>query len=236
MVHLGERDCSLQRRHQKVIEEAPSAFLTSELREKMGKAAVLAAKAVSYENAGTVEFIVDKEGHFYFIEMNTRIQVEHPVTEMITGIDLIKEQIKIAAGQRLELDNSYITLKGHAIECRINAENPKKGFRPCAGTITELHLPGGRGIRIDTGIYRGYKIPPNYDSMIAKVIAYGNNRKEAIQIMQRALEELVIEGIDTNIDFAYQLICSPDFEKGNYDTSYIERNLEHILNVEGDDE
>lgn len=236
VVHLGERDCSLQRRHQKVIEEAPSAFITKELREKMGKAAVLAAKAVSYENAGTIEFIVDKEGQFYFIEMNTRIQVEHPVTEMITGIDLIKAQLKIASGKRLDFDEKSISFRGHAIECRINAENPNKGFRPCAGTITDLHLPGGRGIRIDTGIYHGYRIPPNYDSMLAKVIAYGDDRKEAIRIMQRALEELVIEGVDTNIDFQYQLLCTPEFEEGNYDTSYIEKNLEYILHEEGDDE
>ncbi len=235
IVHLGERDCSLQRRHQKVIEEAPSAFISPELRETMGEVAVLAAKAVSYENAGTVEFVVDKEGNFYFIEMNTRIQVEHPITEMITGVDLIKAQLKVASGQKLELDPRSISIKGHAIECRINAENPSKGFRPCAGTITDLHLPGGRGIRIDTGIYHGYKIPSNYDSMLAKIIAYGDDREEAIRIMQRALEELVIEGIDTNIDFQYQLLCTPDFEKGNYDTSYIEKNLEYIMQEEGED-
>ncbi len=229
VIHLGERDCSLQRRHQKVIEEAPSPFITEDLRKRMGEAAIKAAKAVDYENAGTIEFIVDKDGNFYFIEMNTRIQVEHPITEMITGVDLIKEQLKIASGKKLSLTKESIKFNGHAIECRINAENPHKNFRPCAGTVTKLHLPGGRGVRIETGLYQGYKVPPTYDSMLAKVIAYGDTREEAISIMERALGELVIEGLDTNIYFQYQLLNTKAFREGNFDTSYIERNLDAIL-------
>ena len=229
IVHLGERDCSLQRRHQKVIEEAPSPFLTQVLREKMGKEAIKAAKAVNYENAGTIEFIVDEKGNFYFIEMNTRIQVEHPITEMVTGIDLIKQQLRIASGEKLSLTMDSIHFRGHAIECRINAENPHKNFRPCAGTITQLHLPGGRGVRIETGLYEGYKVPPTYDSMLAKIITYGDTREEALAIMERALGELVIEGIDTNIYFQYQLINTKAFKEGCFDTSFIEKNLEEIL-------
>lgn len=231
IVHLGERDCSLQRRHQKVIEESPSPFITQDLRNEMGRAAIRAAEAVKYENAGTIEFIVDKNKNFYFIEMNTRIQVEHPVTEMVTGIDLIKEQLKIAAGERLSISNETIVLKGHAIECRINAENPKLNFRPCAGKIKELHIPGGRGVRVDTSIYGGYSIPPTYDSMLAKVITYGETRQEALQIMRRALSEFVIEGIDTNIEFQYDLIHTAAFEAGHFDTSYIEKNLASIVNA-----
>ena len=229
IVHLGERDCSLQRRHQKVLEEAPSPFISQNLRREMGEVAIQAAKAVSYENAGTIEFIVDKDKNYYFIEMNTRIQVEHPITEMVTGLDLIKEQIKIAAGEKLEITNESIQLKGHAIECRINAENPKFGFRPCAGRIQELHIPGGRGVRVDTSIYSGYMVPPTYDSMLAKVITYGETRDEAVAIMRRALSEFIIEGIDTNIEFQYDLIHTEAFEEGCFDTSYIEKNLEKIL-------
>lgn len=229
IVHLGERDCSLQRRHQKVIEEAPSPFLTQDLRDAMGRAAIQAAKAVQYENAGTIEFIVDKDGRFYFIEMNTRIQVEHPITEMVTGVDLIKEQLKIASGEKLTLTTESIILRGHAIECRINAENPHKNFRPCAGTVTQLHLPGGRGVRIETGLYEGYKVPPTYDSMLAKVITYGDTREEARMIMERALGELVIEGLDTNIYFQYQLLNTKAFKEGVFDTSFIESQLEEIL-------
>ena len=232
VVHLGERDCSLQRRHQKVIEEAPSPCISPALRKKMGEAAIRAAKAVKYENAGTIEFIVDKDRNFFFIEMNTRIQVEHPVTEMITGIDLIREQIRIASGKRLQLTNKDIQIKGHAIECRINAENPKLNFRPCAGKIVELHLPGGRGVRIDTAIYPGYSVPPTYDSMLAKIIAYGDTREEAISIMKRALAEAVIEGIDTNIDFQYDLVHTDAFNEGYFDTSFIEKNLDSILGEE----
>ena len=232
VVHLGERDCSLQRRHQKVIEEAPSPCISPALRKKMGEAAIRAAKAVKYENAGTIEFIVDKDRNFFFIEMNTRIQVEHPVTEMITGIDLIREQIRIASGERLQFTNKDIQIKGHAIECRINAENPKLNFRPCAGKIVELHLPGGRGVRVDTAIYPGYSVPPTYDSMLAKIIAYGDTREEALSIMRRPLAEAVIEGIDTNIDFQYDLIHTDAFNEGYFDTSFIEKNLDSILGEE----
>lgn len=232
VVHLGERDCSLQRRHQKVIEEAPSPLLTDELREKMGEVAIRAAQAVNYENAGTIEFIVDNKGNFYFIEMNTRIQVEHPITEMVTGVDLIKEQIKIASGTPLNLNEEQVKIKCHAIECRINAENPEEGFRPCAGTVTQLHLPGGRGVRVETALYEGYKVPPTYDSMLAKIITYGETREEAIEIMKRALSEVVIEGLETNIYFQYQLLNTEDFMKGKFDTSFIENNLEVILGGE----
>lgn len=231
-VHLGERDCSMQRRHQKVVEEAPSPFITPELRAQMGADAIKAAQAVDYENAGTIEFIVDKNKNYYFIEMNTRIQVEHPVTEMVTGIDLIKEQIKIAAGQPLRFSNNAIEIKGHAIECRINAENPQLGFRPCAGRITGLHLPGGRGLRVETHIYDGYLVPPTYDSMLAKIVAYGDTREEAISIMRRALSEIMIEGIDTNVDFQYELIHTEAFEEGSFDTSFIEKHLDQILEGE----
>ena len=229
VVHLGERDCSLQRRHQKVMEEAPSPFLNEEMRKQMGEIAVKAAKAVNYQNAGTIEFIVDKNGNFYFIEMNTRIQVEHPITEMVTGIDLIKAQIKIASNKPLELTQDAICIKGHAIECRINAENPLLNFKPCAGTVEELYLPGGRGVRIESALYESYEVPPNYDSMLAKVITYGDTREEAIAIMKRALEEMVIEGIETNIFFQYQLLNEGAFLEGRFDTSFIEQNLEMIL-------
>ena len=229
VVHLGERDCSLQRRHQKVMEEAPSPFLNDTMRKEMGEIAVTAAKAVNYQNAGTIEFIVDKNGEFFFIEMNTRIQVEHPITEMVTGIDLIKAQIKIAAKEPLEFSQKDVTIKGHAIECRINAENPLLNFKPCAGTIEELYLPGGRGVRIESALYESYKVPPTYDSMLAKVITYGDTREEAIAIMKRSLEEMVIEGIETNVFFQYQLLNEEAFLEGNFDTSFIEQNLEAIL-------
>ncbi len=229
VVHLGERDCSLQRRHQKVMEEAPSPFLNNDMRKRMGEIAVTAAKAVNYQNAGTIEFIVDASGEFYFIEMNTRIQVEHPITEMVTGIDLIKAQIKIAAKEPLAVKQKDIHIKGHAIECRINAENPLLNFKPCAGTIEELYLPGGRGVRIESALYESYKVPPTYDSMLAKVITFGDTREEAIAIMKRALGEIVIEGIETNVFFQYQLLNEAAFVEGKFDTSFIERNLETIL-------
>ncbi len=229
VVHLGERDCSLQRRHQKVMEEAPSPFLSEDLRAQMGEVAIRAAKAVGYENAGTIEFIVDQSGNFYFIEMNTRIQVEHPVTEMITGLDLIKMQIQIASGELLGITQEEIHIKGHAIECRINAENPELDFRPSAGKISELYLPGGRGVRVDSALYEGYKVPPQYDSMLAKIIAYGDTREEAIQIMKRALDEISIEGVQTNILFEYQLLNHPDFIAAKVDTGFIEKNLDNIL-------
>ena len=229
VIHLGERDCSLQRRHQKVMEEAPSPFLSEDLRMAMGEVAIRAAKTVNYENAGTIEFIVDESGHFCFIEMNTRIQVEHPVTEMITGIDLIKMQIQIASGEPLGVSQSEVQIKGHAIECRINAENPEVDFRPSAGEIKELYLPGGRGVRVDSALYEGYKVPPQYDAMLAKIIAYGDTREEAIQIMKRALDEINIEGIQTNILFEYQLLNHPDFVVANVNTGFIEKNLDNIL-------
>lgn len=229
VIHLGERDCSLQRRHQKVMEEAPSPFLSQALREEMGKVAIKAAKAVGYQNAGTIEFIVDREGRYYFIEMNTRIQVEHPITEMVTGVDLIKEQIQIASGKPLSLTQKQVKIKGHAIECRINAENPERDFRPSAGTINALYLPGGRGVRVDSALYEGYRVPPQYDSMLAKVITYGETREEAIAVMKRALGEVSIEGIETNIYFEYQLLNHPDFVEGKFDTGFIETNLESIL-------
>ena len=225
IVHLGERDCSIQRRHQKVLEETPSTAVDDKIRNKMGEAAVKAAKIAGYTSCGTVEFLLDSDKNFYFMEMNTRIQVEHPITEMRTGIDIVKEQIRIAGGEKLKFKQKDITFRGHAIECRINAENPKKNFMPCPGTITGINLPGGNGIRIDTAIYEGYTIPPNYDSMIAKIIAYGYNRNEAISKMKRALEELVIEGIETNRDFLFDIIRNPNFIRGNFDTSFIEKEM-----------
>lgn len=223
VIHLGERDCSIQRNHQKMIEESPSVALSEELREKMGKAAVKAAKAAGYVNAGTIEFLLDKNGSFYFMEMNTRIQVEHPVTEWVTGIDLVKEQIRIASGEKLSYTQEEVRLDGHAIECRINAENPEKGFRPSPGTITDMYLPGGKGIRIDSAVYSGYCIPPYYDSMIAKLIVWAENRQEAIRKMQSALGETVIEGIDTNIDYQYEILNHPDYLSGNVDVGFIQK-------------
>lgn len=223
VIHLGERDCSIQRNHQKMIEESPSIALSEELREKMGEAAVRAAKAARYVNAGTIEFLLDKSGAFYFMEMNTRIQVEHPVTEWVTGIDLVKEQIRIASGETLSCTQDEVQLTGHAIECRINAENPKKGFRPSPGTITDMYLPGGKGVRIDTAIYPGYSIPPYYDSMIAKLIVWAKDRQEAIQKMQSALGEMVIEGVHTNIDYQYEILNHPDYLSGNVDVGFIQK-------------
>ncbi len=221
IVHLGERDCSLQRRNQKVLEEAPSIAISNETRKKMGEAAVRAAKTVGYENAGTIEFLYDKEGNFYFMEMNTRIQVEHPVTEMITNIDIVKEQLKIASGEKLELNQKDIIINGHAIECRINAENPKFNFAPSPGHIDFLLMPGGMGTRIDSAIYAGCDIPPFYDSMLAKVIVHGKNRIEAIEKMRRCLHEFVIEGVTTNIEFMEEILANEKYMKGDFDTSFI---------------
>ena len=222
VVHLGERDCSIQRRHQKVLEEAPSAAISPELRKKMGETAVRAAKAVGYENAGTIEFLLDKDKHFYFMEMNTRIQVEHPVTEMVTGLDLIKEQIRIAAGEPLGMTQDDIKLHGHAIECRINAENPSKNFMPCPGRITNVHVPGGNGVRIDSHIYSDYQIPPNYDSMLLKLIVHGSDRESAVAKMRSALGELVIEGIETNLDFQFEILSHKAYQKGDTNTHFIQ--------------
>ena len=222
VVHLGERDCSIQRRHQKVLEESPSCAIDEDLRKRMGETAVRAAKAVKYENAGTIEFLLDADKNFYFMKMNTRIQVEHPVTEMMTNTNLIKEQIRIAAGMPLSMAQEDIHVSGHAIECRINAENPEKNFRPCPGVIEDVHIPGGNGIRVDTAIYPGYEIPPYYDSMIAKLIVRGKNREEAIDKMHSALGEFIIQGVDTNLDFEYEIINNPKFREGDISTSFIE--------------
>ena len=223
VVHLGERDCSIQRRHQKVMEESPCEVISPELRKKMGEVAVKAAKAVNYENAGTIEFLLDKDKNFYFMEMNTRIQVEHPVTELVSGIDLIKEQIRVAAGEPLSVSQEDIQIKGHAIECRINAENPKKHFMPCPGRITNVHIPGGYGVRVDTHIYNDYKVPANYDSMLMKLIVYDKDRASAIAKMRSALGEVIIEGIETNIDFQYEILENEAFQKGDTDTGFIEK-------------
>lgn len=224
-VYLGERDCSMQRRNQKVLEETPSPIMTPELRAKMGKAAVAAAKACGYTNAGTIEFLVDADRNFYFMEMNTRIQVEHPITEAVTGIDLVKQQILIADGEKLPFAQEDITIRGHAIECRINAENPALNFRPSPGQITALHIPGGPGIRVDSSAYQGYTIPPYYDSMIAKLIVHAPTREEAIAKMKWALAEFIVDGVDTNIDFQLSLIRDSLFEKGTYDIGYLGRKL-----------
>ncbi|WP_105618768.1 acetyl-CoA carboxylase biotin carboxylase subunit [Vallitalea okinawensis] len=224
VIHLGERDCSIQRRHQKVIEEAPSAALTEEIRVAMGKDAVKAARSINYKNAGTIEFLLDKHGVYYFIEMNTRIQVEHPITEMITGIDLIKEQLRVAAGEELSIGQEDVVIKGHAIECRINAEDPSNNFMPSPGKIDQLYIPGGFGVRVDSAVYNQYKIPPNYDSMIAKLIVHDTDRDKAIGKMKRALGEFVVNGIKTNIDFQYALINNEKFQKNQIDTAFIEKN------------
>ena len=223
-VYLGERDCSLQRRNQKMVEECPCPVMTPALRARMGEAAVRAAKACGYENAGTVEFLLSGD-QFYFMEMNTRIQVEHPVTEFVTGVDLVKMQIRIAAGEALPFKQEDIHMTGHAIECRINAENPAQGFRPSPGKITALHMPGGPGIRIDTAVYSGYEITPYYDSMIAKLIAYAPTREEALKKMNWALAEFLVEGVDTNIDFQLKLLRDPDVEAASYDIGFLGRNL-----------
>jgi acetyl-CoA carboxylase, biotin carboxylase subunit len=218
--HLSERDCSIQRRHQKLVEESPSPFMTDDLREKMGEAAIKGAQAVNYEGAGTIEFLVDKHRNFYFMEMNTRIQVEHPVTEEVVNYDLIKEQIKVASGVPISGKSYYPQM--HAIECRINAEDPNQGFRPAAGKITNFHSPGGHGVRVDTHVYAGYQVPPNYDSMIAKLICTGQTREEAISTMERALSEFVIEGIKTTIPFHIKLMKDPNFRAGNFTTKFME--------------
>ena len=222
VIYLFERDCSLQRRHQKIMEEAPSVFMDDNLRRKMGEYAVRAAKAVNYFNAGTIEFLVDRDKNFYFMEMNTRIQVEHPVTEFITGIDIVKQQIKIAMGEPLELTQSDVKLLGHAIECRINAENPDKNFAPCPGEITELNVPGGPGVRVDSAVYQGYNIPMYYDSMISKLIVFGNNRDEAISRMRRALAEYLFEGIITNVDYQIELLSTEEFQSGEFNINFVD--------------
>ncbi|WP_294406887.1 acetyl-CoA carboxylase biotin carboxylase subunit [uncultured Clostridium sp.] len=225
VIHLGERECSMQRKNQKVLEEAPSNVLTDELRNKMGEIAKRAALAVDYKNAGTIEFLFDKDNNFYFMEMNTRIQVEHPITEMVTGIDIVKEQIRIASGEKLRFTQDDIKLKGHAIECRVNAEDPDHDFRPCPGKIEELCVPGGMGVRIDSAIYCGYKIPHCYDSMIAKVITYGNDRNEAIVKMRRALAEFAVGGVKTNINFDLSILDTEEFLQGEYDTSFLAEKM-----------
>ena len=227
VVHLGERDCSIQRRNQKVLEEAPS-LISEDLRKRMGDAAILASKSVNYENAGTIEFLLSGDD-FYFIEMNTRIQVEHPVTEMVTGIDIIKEQIKVSAGKELSFTQEDIVLKGHSIEVRINAEDPKHGFRPNPGKIDLLHVPSGNGIRFDSFIYTGYSIPPFYDSMMGKVIVHGENRIDAINKMKATLEELVIGGVTTNQDFCYMILNNADYVKGEFDTGFIGMKIDSLL-------
>ncbi len=232
VVHLGERDCSIQRKNQKLMEESPSRALTPALREAMGAAAVAAAKAAGYVNAGTIEFVLDREGHFYFIEMNTRIQVEHPVTEAVTGLDLVKEQLRIAAGLPLSVKQEDIHLTGHAIECRINAEDPAKGFRPCPGTTEFLHLPGGPGVRVDTLLYNGYAVSPYYDSLVAKVIVHAPTRLEAIRRMRRCLAELMIDGYPTTADFCHLILHHPDFVRGRYDTGFLAEHQEELLRWE----
>ncbi len=225
-VHLGERDCTVQRKNQKMLEETPSGVIDSRIREKMGAIAVKAVKEVGYTNVGTIEFLVDKNKNFYFMEMNTRIQVEHPVTEMVTGLDLIKEQIQIASGEKMKYRQRDINFNGHSLEARINAENPYKNFMPSPGTIEELHIPGGNGIRVDTAVYAGYKVPQNYDSMIAKVIVHGKDRNESIAKMKSALSEFVISGIETNIDFLLKILDNENFVNNEYDTSFIEKKFE----------
>ena len=225
-IYLGERDCSMQRRNQKVLEECPSPIVDCELRKKMGRAAVTAAKQSGYYNAGTIEFLVDENRDFYFMEMNTRIQVEHPITEEVTGFDLVKAQIEIAAGEKLRVEQDDIELRGHAIECRINAEDPAHNFRPSPGTINALYVPGGPGIRIDGAVYQGYTITPYYDSMISKLIAHGSDRDDAIRKMRWALSEFIVDGVDTNIDFQLEIIKQPEFLSGNYDNGFLNRFMD----------
>jgi acetyl-CoA carboxylase, biotin carboxylase subunit len=222
VIHLGERDCSIQRRHQKLIEEAPSTAVTPELRKKMGEDAVRAAKAVGYSNAGTVEFLVDRDNNYYFMEMNTRVQVEHPVTEMVTGVDVVQEQIRVAAGMKLRYEQSDIKIRGHAIECRINAEDPSS-FAPCPGKITSYHTPGGLGVRVDSFVYDQYTVLPYYDSLIAKLIVHAETRQDAIRRMARALDEYIIEGTKTTIPFHKRIMANKDFIEGNIDTGFLER-------------
>ncbi|KOA73068.1 acetyl-CoA carboxylase [Clostridium botulinum] len=225
VIHLGERECSIQRRHQKVIEESPSVIMDEETRKKMGEVAIRAAKAVNYKNAGTIEFLLDKNGKFYFMEMNTRIQVEHPITEMVTGIDLVKEQLKITSGYKMEFNQQDIKIKGHAIECRINAEDPSCQFRPSPGTIEFVHFPGGSGLRVDSAIYNGCVISPIYDSMIAKLICYGNTRNDAITTMKRALSEFIIDGVKTNIEFQFDILNNEKFNAGKFNTSFLDKEF-----------
>ena len=229
VIHLGERDCTVQRNNQKMLEETPSGVITDKLRQKMGKITVNALKEIGYSNVGTIEYLLDKNKDFYFMEMNTRVQVEHPITEAITGVDIIKEQLRIASGEKLQYKQDDIKFTGHSLEARINAENPYKNFMPCPGEIKDLHIPGGNGIRIDTAIYSGYKIPPTYDSMIAKVIVHGKNRNESIAKMKSALGEFVIDGISTNIDFLYKILEDEDFISNNYDTSFIAKKFANNL-------
>ena len=224
-VHLGERDCSIQRRNQKMLEETPSGILDEKTRKIMGEVAVKAVKEIGYTNAGTIEFLVDKNRDFYFMEMNTRVQVEHPITEMITGIDIVKEQIRIANGEKLKFNQKDIKFFGHSMEVRINAEDPEKNFMPCPGLITGLHLPGGNGVRVDTAIYSGYMVPPTYDSMLAKIIVHGRDREESIAKMKSAIAELVVDGIKTNVDFILKILDDKDFHDDNYDTSYLNKFL-----------
>lgn len=231
VIHLGERECSVQRKNQKMIEESPSKALDMELRKKMGEAAIKAAKAANYTNAGTIEFVLSKEQEFYFIEMNTRIQVEHPVTEMLCNIDLIKEQIRIAAGLKLQHSQGNITFSGHSIECRINAENPLENFRGSVGKINFIHFPNGNNTRVDSALYTGYELSPFYDSMIAKIIVNAPTRLQAIRKMRRALEETMIDGIDTNLELQHLIMFHPEFLKGRYDTSFIENHLDELLQI-----
>jgi acetyl-CoA carboxylase biotin carboxylase subunit len=231
VMHLGERDCSIQRRHQKLIEESPSPALTPELRERMGTAAVSLSAAIGYVGAGTVEFLLDSDGSFYFMEMNTRIQVEHPVTEMVTGFDLVKEQIRAAAGEPLTFPADLKGLRGHAIECRVNAEDPARNFQPSPGLITAYHPPGGPGVRVDTHVYAGYRVPPHYDSLLAKVIVHGRDRAEALARMGQALDSFILEGVTTTIPFLARVIRHPEFVAGNVDTRFLERES-HLLRTE----
>ena len=228
MIHLGDRDCSIQRRHQKILEEATSPFSDDELRAQMGEASIRLARSVQYQGVGTVEFLVDEDRRFYFMEMNTRIQVEHPITEAVTGVNLIQEQIKAAAGLPLELKQSDIRFSGHAIECRINAEDPVHAFRPCPGTVRSLHLPGGIGVRVDSALYHGYVIPPDYDSLIAKLIVHAPTREQAIARMRRALMEFMISGIETNIDYHLAILRDPEFIGGQYDIGFLERKNDSL--------
>jgi len=234
VMHLGERDCTIQRSHQKLIEEAPSSVLTAKQRKKVCKFAVKLAKEVKYSSAGTIEFLMDKHGDFYFMEMNTRVQVEHPVTELTTGVDIIKEQIRIAAGEKLSVSKD-LEPRGHAIECRINAENPADGFRPSPGTITTYHVPGGPGVRVDTHLYQGYKVPPYYDSMLAKIIVHAPNRQQAIRRMVRALDELVVEGVHTTTDFLKTILESESFRRGNYSTHFVEKFMKNNKKDKGEE-
>lgn len=234
VVHLGERDCSIQRKHQKLMEESPSCALSGELREAMGQAAIAAARCCGYLGAGTVEFVLDPEGHFYFIEMNTRIQVEHPVTEMVTGVDLVREQIRVAAGLPLSFTQEEAAVKGHAIEVRVNAEDPANGFRPCPGKTEFVHFPGGCGVRVDSALYNGFTLSPYYDSMVAKIIVHAPTRLGAIRRMRRCLEELTIQGYPTSADLAYLILYHGDYLRGKYDTAFLEEHLEELLSWQPD--